>query len=412
MSADFAWSAAVWAANYLIHGTLLLCAAWAFDRLAPPRLDRPRELAWRAALLVPLVSATVQRFWGMRGLGPRLHLPAPSAGAPDAGLGGVGDGGMAHLPEQIARVLVALWVAVAGVAVIRLLLAHHAVRRQGSDRRPPAPRDGRRIGAALGGRAVPVLVSRRLGVPLAGRREIWLPWRALHDLTPGQLRAVLAHERAHVDRRDAAWRWAAALVERIFFFQPLNRRAAARLRELSETLCDELALASGARAVDLAAALLAVAEWVTATPRAVPVPGFFAEDGESLTVRRVRRILAPPRPPARELPPLLRIVPAAAACLALTALAPSVAGAGIAYVVSAQDPAGPFTLTVRDGRVLAATISGAPLSPDRVVQRGSAVELGDHAGGRFTVFLTPSGGIRWTARPARRNPTAALTPRS
>ena len=70
-----------------------------------------------------------------------------------------------------------------------------------------------------------------------GTGEIVLPAWA-EDLPRRQLKAMLAHEIAHIKRADPAWILAARIVQSLFFFQPLNVFAARRLSELSEFACD------------------------------------------------------------------------------------------------------------------------------------------------------------------------------
>jgi len=70
-----------------------------------------------------------------------------------------------------------------------------------------------------------------------GTGEIVLPMWA-EDLPRHQLKALLAHEIAHIKRSDPSWILAARIVQSIFFFQPLNIFAARRLSELSEFACD------------------------------------------------------------------------------------------------------------------------------------------------------------------------------
>ena len=76
---------------------------------------------------------------------------------------------------------------------------------------------------------------------MAGR-HIVLPERFFEELDPEQQRAALAHELAHVARRDPEWRIAVEILERVLFFQPLNRLARARLCDSAEFLCDEWAV--------------------------------------------------------------------------------------------------------------------------------------------------------------------------
>src|SRR5690606_21235904 len=62
--------------------------------------------------------------------------------------------------------------------------------------------------------------SASISSPVALHGEICLPEVALVDLDAAQQRAMLAHELAHIERRDPEWLVLACLVERVFFFQP------------------------------------------------------------------------------------------------------------------------------------------------------------------------------------------------
>jgi hypothetical protein len=248
-----------------------------------------------------------------------------------------------------------------------------------------------------------VTASPAIEVPLVLRGEIYLPERALFELSPAELRAVIAHEAAHLERHDQVWRWLAALTARIFFFQPLNRLAAARLRELSECLCDDRAVRSTGSGRALASALATVAGWLRpGQPGLAPTMAH----ADSLTLRRVRRLLSPAAPHR----PGVRTVACGAAVVllfgAVTAFAPRLehaeAPAG-PYVIRGRDPAGVFTLTIERGRVIGATLDGRPVPPGRLRQRGSRLELFGEDAAAFSLRLTPRGGITWQARP-RRNP--------
>jgi RND family efflux transporter MFP subunit len=71
---------------------------------------------------------------------------------------------------------------------------------------------------------------------------------------------VLAHELAHVRRRDLWWTWLGAAVGVLFFFHPLVWLARREERAAEEMACDALAIGvSRAAAGDYARALLAVA---------------------------------------------------------------------------------------------------------------------------------------------------------
>ncbi|WP_343628951.1 M56 family metallopeptidase [Roseateles sp.] len=95
--------------------------------------------------------------------------------------------------------------------------------------------------------------------------QICLPATLMRRLEAGQRVAVLAHEIAHLRRRDVAWRLAARLVAHVGWLQPLNRLALRRLDLLAELACDAWA-AEEAGAMPLAQGL-----YVCASDRAAHV---------------------------------------------------------------------------------------------------------------------------------------------
>lgn len=150
--------------------------------------------------------------------------------------------------------------------------------------------------AGLGG-AVRLSCSSRVPVPVAlgiRRPEICVPPRALAGLTEEQQQGMLAHELAHLARRDPFWLVLRQVIACAFFFQPLNWVARRRLREISEMLSDEWAVARTGRPLSLAGCLAEVAGWSVGTP-ALPVPGM--ADRPSSLGRRIRRLLDDTRSP-------------------------------------------------------------------------------------------------------------------
>src|SRR5206468_4600875 len=70
---------------------------------------------------------------------------------------------------------------------------------------------------------VHLTMARTISSPVAlGLSEICVPELALSDLGAEQQRSMLAHELAHLARRDSLWLAGASLIERCFFFLPLN----------------------------------------------------------------------------------------------------------------------------------------------------------------------------------------------
>jgi Zn-dependent protease with chaperone function len=129
--------------------------------------------------------------------------------------------------------------------------------------------------AALGRRArltrpVRLFVAPRLCSPLSSglvRPAVYVPPRALSDLSGEEREAMLAHELAHVARRDPAWLTLFWLVERACFFQPLNRLARRRLAHSAEVLADDWAVRYTGRHLSLASCLARIAGWMTEGPR-------------------------------------------------------------------------------------------------------------------------------------------------
>src|SRR5437763_13755729 len=86
-------------------------------------------------------------------------------------------------------------------------------------------------------------MARTISSPVAlGLSEICVPELALSELGAEQQCSMLAHELAHLARHDSLWLVGASLIERLFFFQPLNRLARRELETTAEYLSDELAM--------------------------------------------------------------------------------------------------------------------------------------------------------------------------
>lgn len=259
-----------WMGNYLIHSTLLMLLALALR--AVPRLRRPdwQDGIWKTALLAGLITASLQTFLPIASLVEVATIAPPSASAtaapataPRAERVSGEIASAAPVPMAIAEptrsrpVEAAAWTAPstgalaawgwfigAGWLLFGLLTQLRAERRLLADRCPVtrASRD-----ALCGGLAVPadIVISQsdRVATPIATRgREIVLPLE--FDALPEAHRsAAIAHELAHVLRRDPLWRLLALTVERIFFFQPLNRLASRELDRAAEAICDHDAVA-------------------------------------------------------------------------------------------------------------------------------------------------------------------------
>ncbi|MCY1059803.1 M56 family metallopeptidase [Nannocystis sp. SCPEA4] len=138
--------------------------------------------------------------------------------------------------------------------------------------------------------SVRLTMSERVGSPIAlASREIVVPAR-VHALAPRQQEAMLAHELAHVLRRDPAWQVLASVLEAVLFFQPLNRVARRGMQEAAEELCDDWAVRHTGSGLHLARCLTEVAGWPGRTDMSNDFVSPMAGKS-SLLVRRVQRLL-------------------------------------------------------------------------------------------------------------------------
>jgi len=294
-----------WLLTYVIHSTVLLGVAWLVTRRG--RLDpAASDLVWKVALLASLVTGTIQS---------RLELSTPAAvRLPGATLPQTALVNRQVTPTDAASatqetpgfrpgsavpslplVVVLLWGAVALASSLYYVARRLILVGRLADRRPVS---GGPLAATLADlqrtsgyrRRVRLTMARTISSPVAlGLSEICVPELALSELGAEQQRSMLAHELAHLARRDSLWLAGASLIERVFFFQPLNRLARRELETTAEYLSDEWAMRKTGSAVSLAKCLATVAEWIQASPLGVPVAGL--AERRSLLVSRIARLL-------------------------------------------------------------------------------------------------------------------------
>lgn len=220
---------------------------------------------------------------------PAASAPAPVMSAPAATL-------------KPARLDV-LWAAYLGVAGLLLLRLAYGAARASSIRRWARAEDG-------------FLSSDECSCPVTvglWRPAVILPatWR---DWPRAELDAVLAHERAHVRRRDPLVQWLAAINRSIFWFHPLAWWLERRLAALAEEACDAAAVASGHDPHDYSEYLIHQARAVEQAGARLAIPGAAIGGGD--LGRRIRVLLD-----ARPAPALGRFRAIAAAALCLIAIA-------------------------------------------------------------------------------------------
>jgi Zn-dependent protease with chaperone function len=141
-------------------------------------------------------------------------------------------------------------------------------------------------------------------------------------LDPGQVEAVLAHERAHLAYHHHRFLALARIGQQVFPFIPLMREAAVRVTRLVEMHADDAATA-GRDTGPLATALVALASAGSGPGPALAAAG--ADPAGADALRRIQRLVAPAEPLSRFRRHLLRAAaPALALVPLLLALTPAV----------------------------------------------------------------------------------------
>ncbi len=106
---------------------------------------------------------------------------------------------------------------------------------------------------------------------LIKNQEICLPEQALSKLKSDQIEAMLAHEIAHVVRKDYYWNCFLLGLDTLLFFQPLHRLAIKEIQTTNELLCDEWAAKIIGNNLALAQCLLTVATWMKTPAKNYPL---------------------------------------------------------------------------------------------------------------------------------------------
>jgi beta-lactamase regulating signal transducer with metallopeptidase domain len=369
MIAHLANNVIAWMLTYLLHSTLLLGLAWLVSKPLSRWSVAAEETVWKLALVGALCTASIQLAAGWQPLAGQWKLADLGGVAATASLDAtninVGEGlvpsrvvaipaptlksnavrarvedlssptavpaPVRTLPSAAALIL-SVWAL--GALVLLAAFGRSFLRLGQRLRSRPRIVGGtihtqlRELAAEAGlGGAVRLSCSSRVPVPVAlgiRRPEICVPPRALAGLTAEQQEGMLAHELAHLARRDPFWLVLRQVIACALFFQPLNWVARRRLREISEMLSDEWAVARTGRPLSLAGCLAEVAGWSVGTP-ALPVPGM--ADRPSSLGRRIRRLLDETRSPEN---PARRAWLAAAMgilVIAVAAAAPAVSAA-------------------------------------------------------------------------------------
>jgi beta-lactamase regulating signal transducer with metallopeptidase domain len=353
-----------WLLTYLLHSTLLLGLAWLASKPLARWSVAAEEAVWKIALVGALLTASLQLAAGWEPAAGRWSL-AQASQTPPAAVEAVATP-VAHkaappsvpfrfspravpapapvmvqeapapaalsFHPSLSSMILGLWAL--GAAVLLGAYGRSYLKIQRRLRTRPRVVGGHvltqlrdlSIEAGLD-RPVRLSCSSRVPVPLAlGLREpeICLPPRALAGLTDEQQEGMLAHELAHLVRRDPIWLMISHVLAGVLFFQPLNWVARRRLREISEMLSDEWAVGFTGRPLSLAGCLAEVAGWSVGI-RPLPLPGM--ADRPSSLARRIRRLLDETRSPEHPARRVWLGVAMVALLIVVAAAAPAISAA-------------------------------------------------------------------------------------
>jgi bla regulator protein blaR1 len=145
--------------------------------------------------------------------------------------------------------LLGTWLAGVVLAAVLHIRALRRIDRAWDDAEPYAPASGEALflqGVKAGGKEPELRVTSHFDVPvtLAGRGPRILLPAEFPTLPPESRMLVLAHECAHVARRDLLLGWLPAAAEALFWFHPLARWASREYGQAREEACDARALVS------------------------------------------------------------------------------------------------------------------------------------------------------------------------
>ena len=257
----------------------------------------------------------------------------------------------------------------------------------------------------------------------ARRPLVLLPAAHAGRLDADEWAAVLAHERAHVERRDCAQQLVQRVLEASCWPHPAVWRLGARLRAERERCCDAHAVSRTARPDALARALVRLAELHAATSSTIrvrPEGGVAAAVGPLRT--RIEALLAPV-PVHRGLRASTTSGVVASALLALGSGGVMVAAhtaprsdrlvsaalrhahvPGRLVTVDAHDPYGTFRVRLLNGRVSGTYVGGRRVPAARLrTVRDTLVIAATSAAPERRLAVDPRGRIQWT-------PAAASAP--
>ncbi len=182
-----------------------------------------------------------------------------------------------------------VWLVGFAIMFIRLAVGWSRLRRICRAATPVEPGE---LARDLSGRRIRIRLTEQLPGPVCFgmlRPIILLPRRMYQDASSKDLRMILAHELAHIDRGDCWVNLFQRLLEAVFFFHSLVWLASRQLTHERERICDNWVLARGVSVDDYMLLLSNIGERILMKTRPLPTVALF----EGGLLSRVRSLLDP-----------------------------------------------------------------------------------------------------------------------
>jgi beta-lactamase regulating signal transducer with metallopeptidase domain len=276
-----------------------------------PRLQTARQRYWAAySALSAVFAAAVATFAWV--YSPLTNVPAAAAFASETPLAPVffveNQFFETTIWERTANwleanypLIVAVWLLGFGFFALRLASGLWHVNRLAKSGTPLSENWEEKMAALserLGmTRPVRLLESALVHAPAAIgwlKPVILLPIGMVNRLSVAEVEAVLAHELAHIARRDWLFNLLQAFVETLFYYHPAVWWMSQVVRNERENCCDDAALAATGNRLAFARALVQVQEMAKPAPLPALALGMSGKS-RPLLLERVRRILNQPQ---------------------------------------------------------------------------------------------------------------------
>ncbi|MBV8846331.1 MAG: TIGR03435 family protein [Bryobacterales bacterium] len=280
---------------FIWQGSLLALLMWIVKTIAPPSAARLRYAAASLIMLMMPIALVVTATWNSRSeperatSTPRFSVQAPLT-APEQAVYFASTTSAPHV--GISGWVVCIWIIGVLLLSVRAVggwIGAQTLKGGASGASIELEETLIRLKLALRLSApVRLCTSSIVRVPTAIgwlRPYILLPVTAITGLNEVQIRAILAHELAHIRRHDYLLNLLQTAIETVFFYNPAVWWVGKQMRLEREHCCDDIAVEVCGNALQYASAL---AEMEEIRDR-IPEPALAASGGELLG--RIRRLL-------------------------------------------------------------------------------------------------------------------------